>query len=78
MIILLPLGFQLFQELGAIIVIAFNDLSLYGAVNYGLWREGLTGIGQDMKATLLLIGLITFFMGSRYLLGFGISIQGIL
>ncbi|NET56385.1 MAG: oligosaccharide flippase family protein [Symploca sp. SIO2E6] len=78
MIILLPLGFQLFQELGAIIIIAFNDLPLYGAVNYGLWREELTGIGQDFKATLLLIGLITLFMGGRYFLGFGISIEGIL
>ncbi len=78
MIIVLPLGFNFFGNLGALIVIAFNDLPLYGAVNVGLWREGLTGIGQDMKATLLLIGLITLVMGSRYLLGFGISIEGIL
>ena len=78
MIVLLPLGFRFFGNLGAILIIAFNDLPLYGAVNYGLWREGLNGIGQDMKATLFLLGLIALTMGGRYLLGFGISIEGIL
>lgn len=78
MVILLPLGSYLMGTLGAVIVIAFNDLPLYGAINYGLWREGLTGIVQDIQATLLLIGLITIFVAARYFLGFGFSIDIIL
>ncbi|NEP13291.1 MAG: hypothetical protein F6K14_24400 [Symploca sp. SIO2C1] len=59
-------------------MIAFNDIPSYIVFNYGLWREGLTGIGQDIQATALLIGLITVVVGSRYFLGFGLPIEGIL
>lgn len=72
MVIGLPLGFSMMGVFGAVLVVAFNDLPVYAADNYGLWREGLTGIGQDIKATLLLIGLIACILMSRYLLGFGL------
>ncbi|NET07283.1 MAG: oligosaccharide flippase family protein [Symploca sp. SIO2B6] len=78
MVILLPFGFSLMGPLGAVIVIAFNDLPLYGAINYGLWQEKLTGIVQDIQATMLLIGLITILVTSRYYLGFGLPIDRIL
>lgn len=78
MVVVLPLGFSLLGNLGAIIAIAFNDLPLYGAISYGLWREKLTAIVQDITATLLLVVLITLFLTARYILGFGLPIDGII
>ena len=78
MVILLPLGFNLLGILGAVVVVAFNDLPVYGSVAYGLWREKLTSVQQDILATLLLIGLITVVVMGRYLMGFGLPIDGIL
>ncbi|WP_088243483.1 oligosaccharide flippase family protein [Calothrix rhizosoleniae] len=78
MIIGVPLGFSLLGILGAVIVIAFNDLPIYITINYGLWKEKLIGIEQDVIATLVLIGTITILLSSRYFLGFGLPIDGIL
>ncbi|MDJ0556780.1 MAG: oligosaccharide flippase family protein [Microcoleaceae cyanobacterium MO_207.B10] len=64
--------------LAAIIVIAFNDIPLYGGVNYGLSREGFSCILQDIQMTLLLIGLIALVLSFRYTLGWGLPIDGIL
>ena len=78
MVIVLPLGFSLMGIFGAVIGIAFNDLPGYVVFSYGLWREGLTSIVQDIQITMLLLGLIAIFSLSRYLLGFGLSINGIM
>ena len=72
MIIALPVGFSLLGVSGAVIVVACNDFPFYGVVNYGLWREKLTAITQDIQATLLLIGLITLILLGRHLCGFGL------
>lgn len=77
----LPLGFYLmggsrgYGLQGAIIVVALNDFPYYGAVAYGLWREGLTAIVQDVKATVLLLALLTVVLGIRFALGFGLPID---
>ncbi|WP_019505646.1 oligosaccharide flippase family protein [Pleurocapsa sp. PCC 7319] len=78
MLIGLPLAFSQIGVLGTLIVIALNDLPFYAVVSYGLWREKLTVILQDLQATLLLIGLLTLFLTGRYWLGFGLPIDGIL
>ncbi|MDJ0571651.1 MAG: oligosaccharide flippase family protein [Pleurocapsa sp. MO_192.B19] len=78
MLIGLPFGFSQMGILGGVIVIALNDLPFYGVVSYGLWREKLTTVVQDIQATLLLIGLLTLFVTGRYLLGFGLPVDGIL
>ncbi|MBE9042806.1 oligosaccharide flippase family protein [Pleurocapsales cyanobacterium LEGE 10410] len=78
MVIGIPLGFSQMGILGAIIVIAFNDLPYYLAVHYGLWREKLTLIVQDFQASLLLIGAIASISIIRYMFNFGIPIDGIL
>lgn len=78
MLVALPLGFAYMDVLGAVIVIALNDLPFYAVVSYGLWREKLTVIKQDLQATLLLMGLLTLFLSGRYWLGFGLPIDGIL
>lgn len=78
MVTLLPMGFAKFGIVGAITVVAFNDLPFYLAVNYGLWREKLTVIMQDILVTILLIALIAICLTIRYTLGFGLPIDGIL
>ena len=74
----LPLGFSLMGMVGAVIVIAFYDLPLYGVTMYGLWREEIICIGQDIKATALFFGLLTAVLLGRFLLGWGLPINQLL
>lgn len=74
MLVGLPLGYSLLGLAGAIVVVAFNDLPLYGAVSYGLWREKLTAFGQDFQATMVFIGLVALILLGRYYWGFGIPL----
>lgn len=78
MLIGLPLGFSLMGILGAVIVIALNDLPVYGVVVYGLWQEKLAVLVQDIQATLLLVGLLTLVLTGRYILGWGFPLEEIL
>lgn len=78
MLVMLPLGFSLFGTVGAVTIIAFNDLPFYGMVNYGLWKEKLSAIAQDIQATILLFTLVTLFLIVRWTLGFGLPIDRIL
>ena len=71
----IPLAFSLFGELGVILVIAFNDLPLYCAISYGLWRERLTSVQQDLGMTAIFLSLLVGFLGLRYSLGFGLPID---
>jgi O-antigen/teichoic acid export membrane protein len=77
MVILLPLSFSVMGILGAILVIAFNDIAFYIVVNYGLWREGVSGLQQDLWTTCILVALIVILGGIRYSLGSGLSIDSI-
>lgn len=76
MVIGLPVGFSLLGVTGAVIVVALNDFPFYAAVSYGLWREQLTVINQDLQATALLIGLITLILIGREFFGFGLTFPG--
>jgi O-antigen/teichoic acid export membrane protein len=84
MVIGLPLAFYLMGGsqghglLGAIIVIALNDIPFYGAIAYGLWRERLTSVMQDIKATALFLALLTIVLMTRYALGLGLPIDSLL
>jgi len=71
-------GFHYFKVLGAVVAVAFNDLVYYSAINYGLWREGLSCLMQDILATLLLVGLLALGLIGRYSLGFGLPIEALL
>lgn len=71
----IPLAFSKFGEVGVILVIAFNDLPLYAAIAYGLWRERLTSIQQDIGATALFLGMLAGFLSLRYALGWGLPID---
>jgi len=74
----LPFAYSVQGLLGALILLALSDLPLYGAVIYGLWREKLNCIGQDVKATFIFFGFLTLVLMGRYTLGFGLPINGIL
>ncbi len=78
MVILLPLSFSMMGVLGAIIVVAFNDIPSYIVVNYGLWQEELLGLIQDLGATFILLGMIVLLGGIRYAVGGGLSIDSVL
>lgn len=71
----IPIGFALFGLVGAVMVVALNDLPVYAQIGYGLWREGLAAFAQDIKATLLLLLLLAVAMLIRHALGFGIPFQ---
>lgn len=71
----LPLAYAQFRELGAIIVIAMSDFPLYLVSLYGVYRERLSCIGQDFKATVLFVGFLAILLLTRYSLGFGFPLQ---
>ena len=74
----LPLAFNQFGMVGAVLLIAFNDFPLYCAILYGLWREKLFCFAQDIKVTAAFLALLTVVLASRYYLGFGLPISEIL
>ena len=74
----LPLGFSLMGTVGAVIAVPLSNLPPYGIISYGLWREKLACIGQDIKATALFLGLLTIVLMGRVAVGFGLPINGIL
>jgi O-antigen/teichoic acid export membrane protein len=71
-------GFSLLKVPGAIIAIALNDLIFYLVINYGLWRERLSGLRQDFLATVLLVALLAVVLTGRFYLGLGLPIDGLL
>ena len=78
MAIALPLGFHFCGVLGAVVVVAFNDLPFYALTSYGLCCEKLSVLKQDFAATAILIALLAGVLSIRYNLGFGLPIDAIL
>lgn len=68
-------GFSTAGLLGAIVAVALNDLGFYAAISYGLWREGVNCLVQDIQATVLLLALIAAVLSARYFFGFGLPID---
>lgn len=71
----LNLGFYFYGILGAVIVIGISDFPLYIVNLYGLWREKLLLIGQDIQTTIFFVGLLALLLLIRYSLGFGLPIN---
>jgi O-antigen/teichoic acid export membrane protein len=74
----LPIGYYLSGTLGAIIIVALSDVPLYIVNLYGLWREGLLCLAQDMQMTILFVGLLCSLLMIRSALGFGLPVNAIL
>lgn len=77
MIVAIPVGYSQFGVIGAIAVIALNDIPYYIAVHYGLWQEKLSFLKQDIKATLLLCSVMAAILTLRYVVNWGIPIEGL-
>ena len=75
-LISIPLCYSYYGVPGAIIAVALNDLPYYFAIAFGVFREGLSSIRQDIYLTLLLIGLLSGLIYVRCLMGFGLPITG--
>lgn len=71
MITLLPLISNLFGIKGAILAIAFNDIPFYFAVQYGLWREKMMSLKQDINSSLILILVISICLWFRSYIKWG-------
>jgi O-antigen/teichoic acid export membrane protein len=71
------MGFQSIGVAGAVLALTLNDLPFYVIVSYGLWREGLLGIRQDLRATVALAILLTILLGARWLLGWGLPLDAL-
>ena len=74
----LPLAFFHFGLVGAIIVIALSDLPLYVVNLYGLGREKLSCLAQDIQMTAFFIGVLSVFLIIRNYLGFELPIRELL
>jgi O-antigen/teichoic acid export membrane protein len=74
----LPLVFSQAGIVGAMFVIAFYDLPIYAVNMYGLWREGLMCLVQDILATAFLLEVLACVLLARYILGWGLPINQIL
>ena len=74
----LPLGYSLGQMVGAVIAVAVADLPFYAVTMYGLWREGVNCLKQDLWATAVFLTLLTAVLLCRYFLGWGLPISLIL
>jgi O-antigen/teichoic acid export membrane protein len=74
----MPIAYQIFGVVGAVIVIAFSDLPLYLTNLYGLWQEKLFCFSQDIQVTSLFIIILVLLVAIRNSLGFGFPIQQLL
>jgi O-antigen/teichoic acid export membrane protein len=70
------IGYRFFGEVGAIAAVPISNIPLYLCVVYGLWKENLVCIKQDLYATLLLLSSITTFVAARTLAGYPFHLFG--
>jgi O-antigen/teichoic acid export membrane protein len=75
MLLVIPISFEQAGIFGVIIAIAANDIVGYLVINYGLWQEGLSCFWQDVKASLILVVIISLVISLRYLQGWGLPID---
>ncbi len=75
MIVAVPLSYKAFGLPGAIIAIALNDILPYSVAAYGLCREKVSFVKQDLLATFLMLSAVALAALCRYLLGFELSIR---
>ncbi|MCU0568702.1 MAG: oligosaccharide flippase family protein [Oculatellaceae cyanobacterium Prado106] len=68
------LGFQIWGVPGAVMAVAASNIPPYLCSLYGLSREGLACIRQDIQATLSLVGLVLLLVYGRYLVGLPLTL----
>lgn len=73
----LPLAFNVAGLIGAILVIAFSDLTRYTTLAVGQRREHVSFLRQDAAATVIFIALIVVMSAIRYEMGGGTAFDAI-
>jgi O-antigen/teichoic acid export membrane protein len=73
MVIAVPLGYKLGGVLWAVIAVSFNGLFSYIVFCYGMLREKVSLIWQDVLASLAFLLFIALFIGVRLVAGLGIT-----
>jgi O-antigen/teichoic acid export membrane protein len=73
----IPVGYALYGIPGAVVAVAMNDLFFYAAIQFGVNREGVSSIRQDLLGTLIFLGTVVILVLSRWVLGFGLPINGL-
>jgi O-antigen/teichoic acid export membrane protein len=71
----IPLGNSLMGPLGAVISIAISNIPPHIVITYGLWRERLACIRQDIWTTALFLLLLAVVLTGRYAAGYGLPID---
>lgn len=70
------LGFKLMGPLGAVIAVPFSNVPPYFVITYGLWRDRLSCLGQDIRTTILFLAVLAVLIGGRIVAGFPLPIPG--
>ncbi|MEM1241459.1 MAG: oligosaccharide flippase family protein [Cyanobacteria bacterium P01_H01_bin.26] len=65
------IGYNYGGILGAITVVAISDVPAYIGIQFGLFREKLLFLSQDLKSTILFLSLIAILLMIRTWLGLG-------
>ena len=71
-------GYHYMGLKGAVIAVAVGDIPFYGVTMYGLWREKLGCLKQDLWATALFLGLLTAVLFGRFVVTGTLPISPIL
>jgi O-antigen/teichoic acid export membrane protein len=72
MVIAVPLGYKLGGVLWAVIAVSFNGLFSYIVFCYGMLKEKVSLVWQDLLASLVFMLFIALFIGIRLIIGLGI------
>ncbi len=71
----IPIGYHFMGNLGAVIAVAVGDIPTYLVISYGLWKEGLFCLWEDMKLTALFLLVLATLLVCRYHFGGGLPID---
>lgn len=71
------IGYSIYGLPGAVAGVALNDFFYYLVIIWGLRREGLSNIRQDLLATGILLSTLILLLGLRSALGLGLPIDSI-
>ncbi len=68
----IPLGYHsALHEVGAVLAVAVSNVPIWFVVMYGLWREKLLAIRQDLVMTALFLAVSGLVVAIRLLVGLG-------
>jgi O-antigen/teichoic acid export membrane protein len=71
----IPLGYYLKGNLGAIIAVALGDVATYAVITWGLKKEKLSCLWEDIQLTAMFLGVVTMILACRYAAGWGLPVD---